>query len=292
MTPLDRFRLIARAFTRPVLEDMGRRGTAAMIGEKLSCLGVGRGQSVVSVGGLFDAGLEEIGQAYRCEYVYKAAIASRIVFGRHSPRTSSLAVELGVDGSIVDAAVFNGTATAYEVKTEFDSPARLTTQTPSYLRAFDHVFVVTHPNCADRYRNILDPRVGLLALNADNSLSMVRDAESDPHRVEPEVVFRMLRRPEYTKIVEQHFGPQPVLPNGLVHAHYRALFRQLSSLQAHVALVATMRARTTDEKSVAFLRALPKSLRALGYATPLSAPQRERVLACLASTVDRVFAPL
>lgn len=283
MTPLDRSRLIARVFSRPVLEGMGRRGTAIDVARKLSALGVGQGKPIDTIGDLFDAGLEEIGQSYRCEYVYKAAIASRIVFGRHSPRTSSLAVELGVDGSIVDAAVFNGTATAYEIKTELDSPTRLTTQTPSYMRAFDRVFVVTHPDCADRYRNILDPRVGVLALNLDNSLSVIRAAEGDVSRVEPEVVFRMLRRPEYMSVVEQHFGPQPALPNGLVDTHYRRLFRQLTSLQAHTALVAAMRARTTDARSVEFLSALPKSLRALGYATPLSAPQRARVLTSLAA---------
>lgn len=283
MTPLDRSRLIARVFSRPVLEGMGRRGTAIDVARKLSTLGVGQGKPIDTIGDLFDAGLEEIGQSYRCEYVYKAAIASRIVFGRHSPRTSSLAVELGVDGSIVDAAVFNGTATAYEIKTELDSPTRLTTQTPSYMRAFDRVFVVTHPDCADRYRNILDPRVGVLALNLDNSLSVIRAAEGDVSRVEPEVVFRMLRRPEYMSVVEQHFGPQPALPNGLVDTHYRRLFRQLTSLQAHTALVAAMRARTTDARSVEFLSALPKSLRALGYATPLSAPQRARILTSLAA---------
>ncbi len=284
MTPLDRSRLIARAFSRPVLQGMARRGTAVDVARMLSGLGVGHGKSMQTVADAFDAGLDEIGRSYRCEYVYKSAIANRIIFGRHSPRTSSLAVELGVDGSIVDAAVFNGTATAYEIKTEFDSPTRLTTQTPSYLRAFDRVFVVTHPDCAYRYRTILDPRVGVLALNMDNSLSIVREAEGDVSRVEPEVVFRMLRRPEYMNVVEQHFGPQAALPNGLVEAHYRSLFRQLTSLQAHTALVAAMRARTTDSKSVEFLGALPKSLRVLGYATPLSPPQRFRVLTSLAAT--------
>lgn len=283
MTPLDRFRLIARAFCRPVLEGMARRGTAADVARKLSNLGGVLAKSNQTVGDLFDAGLDEIGRSYRCEYVYKAAIASRIVFGRHSPRTSSLAVELGVDGSIVDAAVFNGTATAYEIKTEFDSPTRLTTQTLSYLRAFDQVFVVTHPGCAERYASVLDYRVGVLALNPDNSLSTVRAAQGDINRVEPDVVFRMLRRPEYTTAVEEHFGPQPVLPNGLIDAHYRRLFRHLTSWQAHTVLVTAMRARTTDAKSVEFLCALPKSLRVLGYATPLSAPQRARVLTSLAA---------
>lgn len=285
MNPLDRSRLIARAFSRPVLEGMARRGTAGDVAGRLADLKVGQGRPLGTVGDMFDAGLEDMRASYRCEYVYKAAIADRIVFGRHSPKTSSLAVELGVDGSIVDAAVFNGTATAYEIKTEFDSPTRLTTQTASYLRAFDRVFVVTHPDSADRYESVVDARVGILALNRDNSMSLVRDAEGELSRVEPEVVFRMLRRPEYMEVVEKYFGPQPKLPNGLLDAHYRALFRQLTSLQAHVALVAAMRARTTDASSVVFLSSLPRSLRALGYATPLTGPQRKRVLTSLSAAL-------
>lgn len=278
MTPLERSRLIARLFTRPVLVEVARRGCARGLASKLGKLGVGALSKSETLADLMDAGLQELGREYRCEYVYKAAIADRIVFGRHSPRTASLAIELPVDGSIVDAAVFNGTSTAYEIKTEFDSPVRLTTQTPAYLRAFDSVNLVTHPDLVEKYVQVLDPRVGIYALRADNSLSMKRAAVSDLSRIEPGVVFRMLRRAEYMSAVENYFGPQPELPNGLIAPHYRALFLQLTSQQAHRALVDAMRTRTTDAATSSYLAALPKSLRALGYATPLSAPQRARVL--------------
>jgi hypothetical protein len=283
MNSLDRSRLLARIFTRPVMESVARRGCARDIVDKLARLQVGARREHSCVADLLDAGLNELGRDYRCEYVYKAAIASRIVFGKHSPRTASLAIELNVAGSIVDAAVFNGTSTAYEIKTEFDSPVRLTTQTPAYLRAFDRVNLVTHPALADKYAALLDPRVGIYVLSKDDSLSERRCAVSDVSRVEPSVVFRMLRRAEYMAVVVKHFGPQPSLPNGLVDAHYLSLFGQLSSEQAHRALVAAMRARTTDAESVEYLRALPRSLRALGYATPLSAPQRRQLLTALSA---------
>jgi hypothetical protein len=283
MTPLDRSRLLARVFTRPVLEGIARHGTARAVRDTFSRLQVGAGRTAKTVGDLVDAGLEELGRDYRCEYVYKAAIASRIVFGRHSPRTASLAIELPVDGSIVDAAVFNGTSTAYEIKTEFDSPTRLTTQTPSYLRAFDSVNLVTHPDLVAKYEAVLDPRVGIYALNADNSLSKHRAAVCDISRIEPAIVFRMLRRGEYMAAVTQHFGQQPDLPNGLVDEHHRQLFCTLTSQQAHRVLVDSMRSRTTDRSTADYLRALPSSLRALGYATPLSAPQRLRVLSALSA---------
>lgn len=221
--------------------------------------------------------------SYRCEYVYKSAIANRIVFGRHSPRTSSLAIEIAVGRSIVDAAVFNGTSTAYEIKTEFDSHRRLSTQTQDYLRAFDRVYVVTHPPLAERYEALVDRRIGILCLTGKGSLTEIRAAIGDQSRVEPAAVFRMLRQKEFMDIVLTHFGAQPMLPNGLLFEHYRKLFEKLTAEQAHEGLVRAMRARTTDDESVSFVQALPKSMRALAYATPLSRPQRRRVLEALAS---------
>src|SRR5437868_4187367 len=145
MTETERSRLIARIFSRPVLDDIARRGTAKHVAKQLVGLGVRPAKRAAAVADLFDASLAELGQEFRCEYVYKAAIANRIVFGRHSPRTSSMSVELGVAGSIIDVAVFNGTSTVYEVKTEYDSHRSLNTQTPAYLRAFDSVYIVSHP---------------------------------------------------------------------------------------------------------------------------------------------------
>jgi hypothetical protein len=264
---------------------LARSGIPDTVVDTFAKLGLVQTSARNTLADLFDAGLAEIARNYRCEYVYKAAIADRIVYGKHSPRTSSLAVELGVGNSIVDAAVFNGTSTAYEIKTEFDTPARLTTQTPAYLRAFDRVNVVTHPDCGISYVEALDPRIGVMVLKKDGSLSTLRPASGDVARIEPSVVFRMLRRPEYMSVVQCHFGDQPDLPNGLIESHYRRLFETLSSAQAHEALISAMRARTTDESSVAYLNSLPRSLRALGYAAPLSSPQRARVLMSLATSL-------
>lgn len=284
MNSLERSRQISRAFTRPVLERIAQSGQAGEVVDALTSLGVNCA-SRASVGDLFDASLSTMQASYRCEYVYKAAIANRIVFGRHSPRTSSLAVELGVGRSIVDAAVFNGTSTAYEVKTEFDSPRRLSTQTPAYLRAFDRVYVVTHQDLAERYASLVDSRVGILCLTNQGSLHTFREAASDITRVEPDIVFRMLRRREYMDAAHKHFGPQAAMPNGLVTQHYQQLFSQLDCRQAHDALVSAMRARTTDMETVEFVSRLPASLRALAYATPLSRPRRHGLLAALAVAI-------
>ncbi|MFC0130959.1 sce7726 family protein [Massilia eurypsychrophila] len=113
---------------------------------------------------MFELAWESLSDSYRNEYVYKNELATRLIFKRHSPRTAGFQVELGVGRSIVDVAVANGTSTAYEIKTEFDSARRLASQTSDYLNVFDKVYVVTHPSHVARYEKELDSRVGLIVL--------------------------------------------------------------------------------------------------------------------------------
>ena len=226
MNDFELLRRIARVFSRPVLDDIVRRGSAELVGCELAALGVTTGKSQPSMADLFEAAFTLLSRHYRCEYVYKAAIANRIIFGRHSPSTASLAIELGVAGSIADAVIFNGTSTAYEIKTEYDSHRRLSTQTADYLRAFDKVYVVTHPDLAARYAGLVDERVGILSLNSKNSFSIMRPAIADISRIESSVVCNILRQKELMNTVHKYFGPQADMPNTQTIHHYSELFCQ------------------------------------------------------------------
>lgn len=286
MISIERNRILSRMFTRPVMAAIARSGSALPALSFLATAGVadrGRGPAVLQ---LFESAFEDIRTHYRNEYVYKAVIANRIIFGRHSPRTAAMQVELQVGRSIVDVAVFNGTSTAYEIKTELDTGKRLNSQSADYLKGFDRVYLVTHPEFVQKFERLIEPRVGIISLTRHDSLSVVRKASSNFHNVSPMTVLRMLRRSEYIEAATKVFGSQPQVPNGLLFAHYEKLFSKMSPEQAHVALVSAMRARTTDTSFVDFISALPQSLRALGYATPMSSIQRTRLLSALASPAN------
>lgn len=270
-------RQLAQIFTRPILNRIARDASTDVVIEALKKSGF-PARSIKAPAIWFDECLGILQNQYRCEYVYKAAIADRIVFGRHSPTTASLQVELPVARSIVDVAVFNGTSTAYEIKTEFDSNRRLVTQTSDYLRAFERVYVVTHPDLAPRYLEIVDKRVGVLSLCKKGRLTEKRKATSDLNRIDPSILFRMLRREEYVRIVEKVYGEQPKLSNGYISAYFSKLFATLSPLVAHSLFVEAMRRRTTDKDTVQFVTSLPKSLRVLGLSMPFSGNQRQNLL--------------
>lgn len=278
---LDNLRLIARIFTRPVFAQLAATGDAA------TTLGFLRGRGIVSpdekptLATVLDELWSRLFTHYRSEYVFKSLLANRIVFGLHSPRTASCLVELPVGRSIADVAVVNGTTTAYEVKTEFDSPLRLKTQSLDYLAAFDRVFVVAPESLADKYLKLVDARVGIVALTARGRFVTLRDAVSNAKNLSPQTVFRMLRRSEYLPLIESHLSRSLDLPNGLISQYCSTAFEAFSPEQAHAALVTALRARTTDVRTARFVSGLPSSLRALGFATPLSGIQQARLLETL-----------
>lgn len=271
------WRQLARVFTRPVVAAMARNGSAQPLRAALGAAGVVP-EKGAPLSSLLNECLQALHRNYRCEYVYKAAIGDRVVFGRHSPRTASLHVEQHVGDSIVDLAVFNGTSTAYEIKTEFDSDRRLVSQASNYLKTFEQVYLVTHPELAERYLRVAHPDVGVLTLNARGGLTTVRQATRGIDRLDNAALFRMLRAAEFQAAVRRLCGPQPEVPNVEVRAHYSRLWATLSVEDAHRAYVSAMQERTTLPAVADFVLALPSSLRVLGYATPLSAVQRQRIL--------------
>jgi hypothetical protein len=278
MSSIDKHRLVARMFTRPVFAAIAQSGDWRTALAFLLRAGVVRNSQNATLGSLFESGWELLRFGYRNEYVYKSEIANRVVFGRHSPRTTGVEIELPVGRSIVDVATFNGTSTAYEIKTEFDTPRRMMTQTRDYLKAFDRVFVVAHPSSALQFALQVDEHVGVLALDSRGSLSMVKPAISNRCNVSVSTVFRCLRREEYVSIAEHITGKRMDHPNGLISKRCEECFSTLSPAVAHEFFLEAMRRRKTDASTVSFVSQLPPSLRTLGYATPLSARRRSVAL--------------
>jgi hypothetical protein len=219
--------------------------------------------------------------AYRSEYIYKNEIVSRVVFGRHSPTTAGFCSELAIGASIADVVVFNGTSTAYEIKTELDSLQRLPSQLADYRRAFDRINVVTHEGAVDAVLRLAPAEVGVLVLTRRGAMSEVRAAASNAPNVVPAVLFGCLRRNEYLAILQRTHGWNADIPSAYLVAEAKKLFSELKPEVAHAHAVLEMRARTTDASRADFVSQLPYSLRTLGLSQPLSGVARTRVLSSL-----------
>ncbi|HDT1287553.1 sce7726 family protein [Enterobacter asburiae] len=215
---------------------------------------------------------------YRNEYVYKTAIVNKIVFGRHSPRTSSTSIELPVNNSIVDVAVFNGCSTAYEIKTEYDSPKRLSTQAIDYLDVFEKVYIVTHPKHTEKYISLNLPNIGVISLSTKDTLRVEKEAVSNLENIKLDKLFNVLRKDEYISIIEDYTSSKISMPNGLVYKFCKDIFVSMQHNIANKYFINALKKRTTDKEFIDYIYSLPACLRALGYATPLSKKQKDYIV--------------
>lgn len=269
---------LSALFTRPNFKRLSQSDDATeVLRDVLGWQELSRfsGQTIAEI---YDSAWMVIRKFYRNEYVYKNEVANRIVFGRHNPRTAGLHVELPVAGSIADLAIYNGTSTAYEIKTDLDSATRLPTQSQSYLQAFDKFYVVVSERNLYKYQSNLHENVGLLTLTKRGSLREVKKALSNLAGVDHLAMYQCLRQAEKVNIAEIISGQKISLPNGLIYQHCLSLFEKVSVQTAHRLYVEQMRARQTDIKMQSFVKSLPYSLRVLGYATPLSEKKRKVVI--------------
>ncbi|CPR18277.1 sce7726 family protein [Brenneria goodwinii] len=269
-------KLNAKVFRRPLFYSLAKGADINNILSSFESMVVDNEK--LTVRDFFCSIFDSLRDSYRNEYVYKSALVNKIVFGRHSPKTSASSIELPINNSIVDVAIFNGTSTAYEIKTEFDSPKRLVTQTPDYLDVFDRTYIVTHPDLADKYCSLDIPKVGVISLNHRDNLRVVKEAESNSENINIESIFNVLRRNEYVKIIEDYTSTNVHMPNGLIYDYCKNIFVSMPLDKANGYFIKAMKNRTINKDLIDYLYSLPACLRVLGYATPLSKKQKNYLI--------------
>ncbi len=206
---------------------------------------------------------------HRHEYVYKSAIAKKILMGRHNLNTACMLTEFRVGGCRADAAILNGTSSAYEIKSERDSLDRLPDQLNNYMRVFARVSVVTGDNHIDAIMESIPKPVGIMVLTNRYQLSIIREAEEDRERILPSVVFESLRTHEIRSILMQNDIDAPIVPNTQERSVLRGLFEQLSSRQVHDSMVRAVRKSRGQGSLASLIRLVPESLRAAVFSTQL-----------------------
>ncbi|MBE9547218.1 MAG: sce7726 family protein [Proteobacteria bacterium] len=146
---------------------------------------------------MFDDVYSYLCNNYRSEYVYKNAIANKILLGRHSINTSTLLNEFRVGNSKADIVIINGDSSVYEVKSEYDSMERLQNQIKSYRTVFDYINIVTHFSQLDKIIKTVDKDIGIIVLT-DQYLSYLSPKSSKSYL--SQVIFNLSRTEIDTKL--------------------------------------------------------------------------------------------
>ena len=212
------------------------------------------------LGDVLDSIFSVIRRHYRCEYVYKSALADLVLSDIY---TVSAFAEFWASNSKADFVVANGTTVAYEIKTQLDSLVRLKSQIHSYMCVFDEVYVVTHSGLLPDVMELMDSRIGILEFTDTAGLQKIRPAKSNKDKVNPKVIFDSLRRLEYLKILQLEFGTVPDMPNTQIYRYCRELFSHLSPRVAHYYFANALKERGKEPAFKQLVAQAPESLRAL-----------------------------
>lgn len=164
---------------------------------------------------------------YRCEYVYKNKLFNTIIH-KYGLEDSVILDEFNIGRSKADMILLNGEVKIFEIKTELDDLSRLRKQIKDYQKFADKVSVVTHKKFVDAILNQWDDStIGVLVLQNDGKIEVVRSAIKDHTHFEFETIFKLLRKSEYLDIVFEVTGTIPSEPNTRI---FRACYDLLSKL--------------------------------------------------------------
>lgn len=258
--------LLASVFSPVTMRDLAR-GNIATAAPRLRVLAeLVHNIPDATLGDAFDAAHRLLSRGYRSEYVFKNDIVSRVVFGRHSPRTASALIEQPMGDSIADVVVLNGTTTVYEVKTDLDQFSRLRTQLADYSSRAEYVYVVTSPERMAAAAAVAPEHVGVLGLHQRRGhLSTFRPAASNMARLDVSHLFRLLRTGEVQAALYATHGYRPNPHQGRMWEEMEELFLTLSPTVAHHQVLQQLRSRAAHIADLLVSEALPTSLRALAY---------------------------
>ncbi len=274
--------VLSRFFSSSVLLELAHTGHSAIAGRLSRQYSLfEQFSSNMTVGDFYDAIFDRLVHEYRHEYIYKNAIAEKILLGKHSLNTAFMLTELRVDDCKADAVILNGTSHVYEIKSEMDSFERLDKQLLAYHKMFDLITVITTERLYKAVSGRVPTEVGIMVLAEGRynfkTKSCYRKAESNKLNVDPIVIFNSLQQHEYLKIIKQTFGISLThLPNTQIYREAKGYFNRLTPEAAHDVMVETLKHRRNTQRLADFIANVPNSLKAASLSIRLSREDRAR----------------
>lgn len=291
--PIKGYASLGRAFSPLVLKSIIESGYSKYLNEVLTNSGIiGQIDLDMTVGEFLEWLYDNMSSHYRNEYIYKNAIANKILLGKYSLNTSYMLTEFRVENCRADVVVLNGTSNAYEIKSEYDSLDRIQSQVNSYIKMFDLVNVITSCSQIEKVGAGLPVEIGLLGLTSKYTIRTFREAASLKNKVKPEVIFDSLRKSEYLKIIKKVFGFVPDVPNTRIYGECRELFCSLAPEVAHDEMVRVLRMRGNKKILKDIIFDIPQSLRAYVIDSSIDDKKAKKFEEMLSKKLNAVVSPV
>lgn len=288
--------ILARFFSSGVLKGLARTGRSQIATNLFHHYQFFKGfDADLSVGEFYDCIFDKLVFEYRHEYIYKNAIAEKILLGKHSLNTAFMLTEFKADKCKADAVVLNGTSHVYEIKSEMDSYERIDNQIIAYKKIFDYITIITTERLFKAVCERVPAEVGVMVLAEKNYRFMTkncrRDAKSNKLNVDSSVIFESLHRGEYIKIIKDVLGKSFCgVPNTKVHNEAKEYFSKIPPEIAHDKMVEVLTNRRQAKHLSSFVCDVPHSLKAASISMRLTKDERCRFVGIMNDKMLNVFA--
>lgn len=284
---------LSRLFSPSVLREMARRGRSSLFTHLLRDAGLVDLLQLegATVGTAFDAAFSALRRAgTRSEYVYRTALTKNVLLGRHSLRTASMLTEFRAGSSKADLVILNGTATAYEIKSDRDSLARLSSQIENYRKVFSKIYVIAGEAHIDELVSATPRDIGIMSLARWDRIHTVREAEDLSASLCAITIFESLRASEAKEVLSNLNVSISDAPNTMIHAMMRKCFEQLSAVEVQASMVQTLK-RTRNLASLqSLVDNLPMSLHSAALSLQLRATDRTRLVNTMQNSITEAMA--
>lgn len=213
---------------------------------------------------------------YRCEYIYKTKII-RWIIQEYSSENSVIFNEFRTPNAIADLVLFNGSSRAFEIKTEYDSPYRLSDQLQVYTQLFQETYLVISEQHIKQYISELPDNVGIIKLiNTENnySLSIHRKALKT-EKINKELLMKVLHRQEYIDIIEGYFGYLPDTSPSMLYDACLRLLKKIPDRELQKLFIKQVKNRKNNTQ---ILKQLPNELIQIVLQLRLNWKQVQRLL--------------
>jgi len=220
----------------------------------------------ITVAEFLDAAFSALVKDFPVEYVFKSCALKRILFGRHSPRTTAFYTEFRVGDSRADVLAVNGCAHVYEIKTRYDDLSRLSAQLDDYYRAFTHVTLFVDEAHGSAVAARIPRHTGITTLSNRYSMSVRRPAMPFGEALDSYQLFRLLHEREYVPILNAHgIEPRQVDPA----RRYKYCLDALDALdvgELQLEVTRALKKRQSTARLAQIAATLPESLRLAPFA--------------------------
>lgn len=279
---------VARLFSSSVLKELARKGRSPLFSRLAHEANFHSDDSPVEVvGEFFDSAFSYLKmRRNRHEYIYKSAITQKVLLGIHSLRTASMITEFRVGACKADVAIFNGTGTVYEIKSERDTLSRLERQVSSYRDVFASVNVIVGENHLDGVIDAVPYDVGVMLLSDRYQLKTIRHGKNLPERTSPSAIFESITLREAEIILKDVGLVVPEVPNTQRYIRYHEQFCKILPAIAHECMVKTLKKTRNLASLESLLDCVPPSLHSAVLSSRLNKDEKRKLITALQTPIS------